>query len=834
MLADRYEEYYAAKLWRMIPSVYRALDSAPVAPGPLAEIVNRIGAQAAVLRRSIDRMWEDQSIESCDDWIIPYIGDLLATRIVACLDARAQRVDVAKTIYYRRRKGTVGLLEELASDIAGRDARVVEFFRRLSRRRHNFDPAIGLVPFASLSNAVTLAEELSTAAPLAPSPFPVVEGLSGIYTHTPMGGTADLRHRYGASRTPTAFDEFFHTADFRLGRQSVGWHGIPKLGVFVWWLKTYRVPPSTPVKYANCTKFDQYTFDPTGREVPLFCAERRSGDQFGEAWITPDEWELPGPLDQLLFDMRQDELYPDPADPSPQDDKALAVLQGTTSPYVLMGLNQLSINVGRGRFHLNAGVSPSGGGLYTRYHYGFASDIGAGPYDRSRDEPSVPSPVTSVSGGGNALAAQVASLGATGTLSIDDSLTYGLPGNIDGGGSGIVDACLTGKNEERPVIRATGNSRSTLVITGNGDAVLLLQGLHLMGADLVLAGTFKSVTIRCVTLDPGTAGNAPALFASAADNQQLWPTRLFVEAEIQDLSVQRSITGPIRTRNGGFVETIRIEDSIVQSIPESTGVSFAPQDIYDADGLIRRLAQAPDPLSKFLRSQLPTAVRADVDASPSPPAQTLVNDVAAAINAVLATPFYSPALFARVPLSQATRDLIGTPMTPAQLAAFNRRLLMDALPVELATLAIATKTGIVELSRTTVLGPIAVHRLNASECILDDLAIAEDAQHGCVRFSAYAEGSLIHQPYESVSVASAAPLFRTRVFGLPDYCRLLDSADDAILSGRAGASIVSGAQNGSEMGVFCLEAIALKRRGLAAKFAEYMPIGLVPVWVDAT
>src|SRR6266545_2517304 len=95
---DRYAEYYAAKLWQLIPAVYRSLDSDPTKPGPLAELVNRIGAQAAVLRRSIDRLWEDQSIESCDDWIIPYIGDLLATKLVACLDPAGQRRDVAKTI----------------------------------------------------------------------------------------------------------------------------------------------------------------------------------------------------------------------------------------------------------------------------------------------------------------------------------------------------------------------------------------------------------------------------------------------------------------------------------------------------------------------------------------------------------------------------------------------------------------------------------------------------------------------------------------------------------------------------------------------------------------
>src|ERR1041384_8575056 len=106
--ADHYDIYYADKLWNLLPAVYRTEDSDQFnANGPLREIVNRIGAQAAILRRSIDRMWEDQSIENCDDWVIPYIGDLLATNLVAGLDARGNRLDVAKTIYYRRRKGTV-------------------------------------------------------------------------------------------------------------------------------------------------------------------------------------------------------------------------------------------------------------------------------------------------------------------------------------------------------------------------------------------------------------------------------------------------------------------------------------------------------------------------------------------------------------------------------------------------------------------------------------------------------------------------------------------------------------------------------------------------------
>src|SRR5690348_14288780 len=103
---DLYERFYATTLWGLLPAQYRVEDSDRFSSnGPLRELVNRIGAQAAAIRRSIDRMWDDQSVETCDSWVIPYIGDLLATNLVSGLGARGQRLDVARTIYYRRRKG---------------------------------------------------------------------------------------------------------------------------------------------------------------------------------------------------------------------------------------------------------------------------------------------------------------------------------------------------------------------------------------------------------------------------------------------------------------------------------------------------------------------------------------------------------------------------------------------------------------------------------------------------------------------------------------------------------------------------------------------------------
>ncbi len=813
---DNYAQYYAAKLWKLLPAIYRTLDSTPDEPGPLREMVNRIGAQAAILRRSMDRLWEDQSIETCDDWIIPYIGDLLATNLVACMDARGQRRDVAKTIYYRRRKGTVGLLEELASDVAERDARVVEFFRRLGRTRHNFDPPIGMVPFF-----------VSGGEPPLPA---VVEGLAGAYTRTPMGGYADLRNAYGTAKVQTPFDEFFHTADFRLGRQSVGWHSIPRLGVFVWWLKSFPVPTTTPVQHSICK--GQFAFDPSGREISLFSLSARTSEQFGEHWISPDEWQLPLPISNSLFALQSSQLYP----------VALSVLEGNTKPFSAMGLDRAIVDTERGRFRLQ-GIPPAGNTVHVTYHYGFSSEIGAGPYDQRLSGarlPLRPLPVTEIPDNSKDFVTAVAGLGDAGTVVINDSLTYGPPANL-GSLKPIKDIALLGKNQQRPLVRWTASPRVEWTITGAPSATLVIQGLWLAGADIVLKGEFESVVVRCSTLDPGNndAASSSPPFAVAIDGVVLAPTHLIVEAKIATLKIERCILGPLRTRNGGGIETLTISDSIVQSIPETADGVLAFSSLFDAGGLAKKLQlaadPAADPLSQFVRSSL--ADTKDVDGfhlGTDVPSKALITQLLSDLNGLINGPsIYKPDRFAQVRLSSELQKLAASPPPPGPaLNDFNRRLLIEAYPLELADLALGTESGEVFLARTTILGPIAVHRLNASECIMDDRAIAEDEQHGCIRFTAYAEESIVPQPYESVTIARQAPLFRTRNFSQSDYARLKDDADRLITSGRDGASILEGAQNGSEMGAFSLEKVALKRRGLKQKFQEFMPIGVTPVWID--
>ena len=701
---DHYEAYYADKLWNLLPAVYRTSDSQVIDQrGPLRELVDRIGAQAAILRRSIDRLWDDQSIETSDDWFIPYIADLLATNLVSSQDPRGQRIDVAKTIYYRRRKGTVAILEEIAADVTGWEARVVEFFRRLGRSRHGLDPAIGWPE--------------GTDDPPGARTLQLAQGLVGPLTKSVIGGTADLRDAYGASLAPSAFDEYFHTADLRRGEGQVGWYNIPRLGVFLWRLFSFKVPESTPVAVAGCP--GQYTFDPTGREIPLFARNVRERAGFGNQWVSPEEWQMPTPIrkrllvDQLaqvsqpLVEADMDKLYP----------ASLAAwhLQGSFFDLV-DDVSKLTLYPEIGRFAVdNSLINDT---LHVTYHYGFSSTIGAGPYDRRvLRQPPLPQPEPpNSSSGGTGLAARLAALPPSGTLTFADSLTYATVSNVNG----IQNVTLRAEDGQRPVVRLPVPAPNPLrwIFTGLPGSELIIDGLLISGGNVVLRGQFDSVRFNCCTLDPGSAGDAPNSLQKSLDGRDLMTTQLLIEGAVRELVIDRCITGPIQERGGGRVQRLIIRDSVVQALGNEN--------------------------------------------------------------------------------------------------------------------AITVISGEVDLSRCTLLGPALVHSLEASECILNDVIKVDDTQNGCVRLSAWATGSIIPRQYESVEIAPGAPLFTARVFGWPGYAQLLESVDNAILAGGPGATISEGAEDGSEMGAFAREKNPIKRRSLAIKYEEFMPLGLVPVFIPVT
>src|SRR5690606_35378470 len=257
---DGFERYYAEKLWEWIPEVYRDADGRADNPGrgTLRALIELIAGQAAIIRRDIDRLWDDQQITLADDWAVPYIGDLLGTRPVSEQNRRGQRIAVARTIHYRRRKGTVPVLEARISDIGDLDGAVVEAFRRLGRARHRLDPE--------------------------------VPGLEGRITRTPPGGTADLRSARIADIVDGPFDDLAHTPDVRQRRGPNGRYNIPKINFHLFALKAIQVRLATHCDVGS----GRFTFERSGRDIQLFQPRQRPAE--GEPWRPVREWEVPAPL----------------------------------------------------------------------------------------------------------------------------------------------------------------------------------------------------------------------------------------------------------------------------------------------------------------------------------------------------------------------------------------------------------------------------------------------------------------------------------------------------------------------------------------------------------
>ena len=596
-IRDRYESYFAEKIWEWIPPVYRHEDGIAERPGQLRALVEILAEQAAELKRSQDRLWEDQSIESCDEWTVPYLADLLATRLVSALDARARRADVANTIHYRRRKGTPPLLERLAGDLAGWESVAVEGMTRLARAWHRLDPSPPRL---------------------------------GRVTGTPRGGFADLRSVRASMLADGPFDELFRTPDPRAPRDGRVAHNIPTLSFYTYRLQVQPVLHAQP-RPRSGSGGAAFTFDPSGRDIELFA--RRARDP-AAAYYSAREWEVPAPIAcRLLSDARyrlteavvrtlvdvhglpsaaaaelrplREVLFRDEAAlrrrltdlPSaavltapamfaavmgealvPECGKAALVPRdlpgdgsvsveetpGTLVPREMLGAGRLDgwtsaatdrrvvVHPELGRL-LFVGPAPDPSLVRVSYATALAGAIGAGTYDRARSV--VDAALSDRHTGGGPLGA--AELPEDRPSQIGDSLTYGpVVDRLD-----VTRMTVSAADGERPYVRLA--SDWTLGTTAGADAELVLDGLWI-GADapasLVLDGDWERVVLRHMTLDPGGVD---------ADGAPIAAVALRVAGHVEELRIERCILGPIGTASSGAIEAISIADSVVQSIDGS-------------------------------------------------------------------------------------------------------------------------------------------------------------------------------------------------------------------------------------------------------------------------
>jgi hypothetical protein len=348
------------RLYNLLPVIYRQKD---IELGePLRALLQLIAEQVNIVEDDIAQLYENWFIETCEDWVVPYIADLIGYSVVheageprEVESSRAMlrnkilipRREVANTIRYRRRKGTLALLELLARDVANWSARAIEGYQ-------------GLVVSQNLN-------------------------------HLRLGRarTVDVRQGDALDRIDGAFDELAHTSNARRinSSHSIGTRGLTETGLFIWRLNAYSITRA-PAYCIDRVK-NHYTFSVLGNNSQLFTKAIEEPDPSHIA----DELNVPAPIrrhgleariadyygeNKSLCIWRQDEDKPIPLN-------RIVVADLTHWMYKPQG-DQVAVDPRLGRISFAPRAEPRTG-VFVSYYYGFSGDIGGGEYERKLRTP---------------------------------------------------------------------------------------------------------------------------------------------------------------------------------------------------------------------------------------------------------------------------------------------------------------------------------------------------------------------------------------------------------------------------------------------------------------
>jgi len=353
------------RLYRLLPAVYRLRDADQ--NEPLRALLGVIEGELERVEKDIAILYDNWFIETCDEWVVPYLGALLGARPIRPVPSAgvSTRGYVANTIAYRRRKGTAVVLEQLARDVTGWPARAVEFFQRLATAQH--------------MNHVRLTPSF----------------------------TASVRDAAVAELADGPFEPFAHSAEVRRIASRRGRYNIPNVGLFLWRLSSYSVGGGAPgddaPDFASARDLGAWwSVHPAGVDAPLFNRPRT------ETTIThlAAEENVPGPLRRVALNAELERLRRAQAEPAPrfmtESDPVLRVfvrLAGESTPVevrrediylceipdeVELGSpppRALALDPARGRMAFPGGLTVQD--VWVQASYGFSGDLGGGPYDRS-------------------------------------------------------------------------------------------------------------------------------------------------------------------------------------------------------------------------------------------------------------------------------------------------------------------------------------------------------------------------------------------------------------------------------------------------------------------
>lgn len=348
------------RLYDLLPIVYRQRDTE--VGQPLRALLQVISEQVNIVEADIAQLYQNWFIETCEDWVVPYIADLIGYRVVheagepgrpTTAEARQRnkilipRREVANTIRYRRRKGTLALLELLARDVAGWSGRASEFYQNLVPAQH--------------VNHLRLQQ----------------------------GHSIDVRRGDALDLLEGAFDQLAHTVSARRvnSRYATGRYGITNAGLFVWRLNAYSVTRSPAFCLDRVRQ--HYTFSMLGNNAPLFTKPIEEPDPTH----TADEMNVPAPIRRRAFEERTADYYGQgkslciwrEGSDKPISLRRIVVADLTRWAYRPQG-DQVVVDPKLGRISFATRSDPRAG-VWVTYHYGFSADIGGGEYERKLRTP---------------------------------------------------------------------------------------------------------------------------------------------------------------------------------------------------------------------------------------------------------------------------------------------------------------------------------------------------------------------------------------------------------------------------------------------------------------
>jgi hypothetical protein len=546
-------------LYERLPAVYRLRDAE--LGYPLRDLLDAVAEQARLVKSSIDDYYEDLFVETTAEDLLPYIADLVGNQPLHPVAGR-RRPDVARTLHYRRRKGTAAMLTELAQDVTGWSTWVETFFERLAWTQH-------------LSH------------------------------YRPQAAWADLRSLLACDRAQRAFDGFAHSADVRaiaMRHPRDGWHNLRNVGFFVWRLSNYELR-GVPAARAAVPNTHGYHFSPLGAPLPLW-SRPGAVDRVEDA---PRESTVAAAIGKTAFfdDLRgYNARYGSMALSDRPDNSAYygperslqVIRDGLVVPpwqvickdlgtWARPPAGRVGIDVERGRITFAAGEEPVTG-VSVHFNYGAVAPIGGGPYDRrralsdteSRDgaaagdvpdtvaDPAALGNLIVVSGAMPTLAAALTAWSGAGApptvIQIPDNGVYAAP-TITADGVLVIQSA----NQQRPLVRGPIEIRIPDVATPQRLTVVL-DGLLLTGPLTVTAlgaanARLVEIRLRHCTLVPGGGlDELGAPLAPAQTSITVTPARNRVR-----LALESCICGAVRMPEEGA--DFAASDTVVDALADA-------------------------------------------------------------------------------------------------------------------------------------------------------------------------------------------------------------------------------------------------------------------------